>query len=111
MSQTTSKAWPPTTRQWIAGAVGLAIGLAGSADGSTLSAAIRLPGYPVACMAIVTFVGIVGDRRIGWFLAHEAAMTAIVIGWLVAERPGVAAFNALWLVSAAIWFAVGSRGS
>jgi hypothetical protein len=91
--------------------VGLAIGLAGSGDGSAVSAAIRLPGYPVACMAIVTFVGIVGDRRVGWFVAHELAMAAIATGWLVADRPGAAAFNALWLVSAAIWFAVGSRGS
>ena len=79
--------WPPTTRQWIAAAVGLAIGLAGAGDGSALSVAVRLPGYPVALMAIATFVGIVGDRRIGWFVAHEIAMAAIVVGWLLADRP------------------------
>lgn len=101
--------WPPTKRQWIGGAVGLAIGLAGAGDGSALSVAVRLPGYPIACMAIVTFVGIVGDRRLGWFVAHEAAMAAIVIGWLLADRPDAAAFNGVWLVSAAIWFWVGSR--
>jgi hypothetical protein len=56
-------------------------------------------------------VGIVGDRRLGWFVAHEAAMAAIVAGWLLAERPAVAAFNGLWLVSAAVWWFVGGRRS
>jgi hypothetical protein len=103
--------WPPTTRQWIAAAVGLAIGLAGAGDGSALSVAVRLPGYPVALMAITTFVGIVGDRRIGWFVAHEIAMAAIVVGWLLADRPEAALFNGIWLVSAAVWFAIGGRSA
>ncbi len=111
MTQNAAGAWPPTKRQWIAAVIGLAIGLAGAGDGSALSVAVRLPGYPVALMAIVTFVGIVADRRVGWFVAHEIAMTAIVIGWLLAERPEAALFNALWLVSAAIWFAIGSRSA
>lgn len=102
-------AWPPTTRQWVAGAVGLAIGLAGVGTGSALSVAVRLPGYPVACMAIVTFVGIVGDRRTRWFIAHELAMGAIVVGWLLADRPEAAMFNAAWLVSAALWYLIGGR--
>lgn len=106
-----TSAWPPTTRQWIAGAVGLAIGLAGGGDGSALSVAVRLPGYPVALMAIVTFVGIVHDRRLGWFVAHELAMAAIVLGWLLAERPEAAIFNGIWFVSAAIWFVAGGRNT
>ena len=100
---------PPTTRQWVAAAVGLAIGLAGASEGSTLSAVVRVPGYPVALMAIVTFVGIVYHRRVGWFVANEIAMTAIVVGWLLADRPEAALFNAVWLVSAAVWFGLGGR--
>ena len=101
---------PPTKIQLIAAAVGLAIGLSGAGEGSAISVAIRLVGYPGAVAAIVRWVPIVRERWRGWFVAHQAGMAAIVVGWALTDRGAGVAINGLWFVIAAgWWFAAGRR--
>lgn len=98
--------------QWTGAAVGLAIGLTGAGQGSAISVAIRLVGYPVAVAAIVRWVPIVRERWTGWFVIHQLGMLAIVVGWSLTDRTAGVVINGLWFVVAAVWwFAAGSRGS
>ncbi len=74
-----------------------------------VATALHVVGYPVAVVVIARFVPVVRGRRVRWFVAHQLAVTAIVVGWLLQGRPGAAAVNAAWLVTAAVWFARGRR--
>jgi hypothetical protein len=66
-------------------------------------------GYPVAIAVIVRYVPVVRERRIRWFAAHEAAVSAIVAGHaLRPDAPGVV-INGAWLVAGTAWYALGGR--
>lgn len=84
--------------------VGLVLGLTTVTAGSAASFGLRMAGYPVACAAIVRWVPIVRNRWTGWFLAHQAAMAAIVFGWAVAGGVGAVTVNGLWFAVAATWY-------
>ena len=75
------------------------------ADASAgLATALHLVGYPVAVVVIVRFVPVVRERRLRWFVAHEAAVGAIAAGWVLRGRWGSAAVNAAWAGVAAAWY-------
>ena len=61
-------------------------------------------GYPVALVVIARFVPVIRERRRGWFAAHEAAVSAIVLGWATRADWLAVAVNAAWLVTAAVWW-------
>ena len=68
-------------------------------------------GYPVAIAVIVRWIPVVRERRLKWFLWHEAAVAAIVVGHATRGEKGRAGvlINGAWLVVAAAWYAVGGR--
>ena len=61
-------------------------------------------GYPVALVVIARFVPVIRERRRGWFAAHEAAVSAIVLGWAIRADWFAVAVNAAWLIAAAVWW-------
>ena len=66
-------------------------------------------GYAVSVAILTRWLAVVRERRWRWFLAHEAAVAAIVAGWaLRGRRPG-AALNGAWMVAAAVWYFLGGR--
>ena len=65
-------------------------------------------GYPVAIVVIARYVPVVRERRIRWFAAHEAAVSAIVAGHALRPDTGGVVVNSAWLVVAtafAFWCA------
>lgn len=75
----------------------------------TLATGLHLVGYPVAIGVIARFVPVVRERRLAWFLAHQAAVAAIAAGWLLKDRPSAVAVNGAWGVIAAGWYLSRSR--
>src|SRR5438874_2451166 len=43
-------------------------------------------GYPVAIVVIIRWLPVVRERRLPWFAAHEAAVSAIVVGQALRMR-------------------------
>lgn len=76
---------------------------------STIATALHVAGYPTAVAVLIRFVPVVRERRVRWFLAHEAGMAAITGGWLLRGNDGAAAVNGGWLVLAAVWYALAGR--
>jgi len=72
------------------------------------SAAIPLlaVGYPVSIVVIARWVPVVRERRTAWFVAHHAAVIAIILGWAL-RRPAAVPPNVLWLVASTVWYRVG----
>ena len=71
-----------------------------------LRLALFVVGYPLAIAVIARWVPVVRERRTRWFLAHEAAVAAIVAGHATRGdegRSGVV-INGAWLVSSAVWY-------
>lgn len=66
-----------------------------------------MAGYPTAVAVLTRFVPVVRERRLRWFLAHEAGMAAITGGWLLRGDERGAAVNGTWLLLAAAWYAFG----
>lgn len=60
-------------------------------------------GYPVSIGMIARWFPIVRQRRVRWFIVHQAAVALIVAGWALKHDPGVVP-NGLWLSIAAIWY-------
>ena len=65
--------------------------------------ALHLVVYPTAVVVIARWIPVVRQRRLRWFVAHEAAVAAIV-----GRRQGVV-INGGWGVIAAAWYALGGR--
>lgn len=76
-----------------------------------LGTALLAVGYPTSVVVLARFVPVVRDRRAGWFLAHQAAVAAIVAGWMLKSKPGPAAVNGAWLLAAAAWWMRAGRGT
>ena len=74
-----------------------------------LATALHLVGYPTAIVVIARWVPVVRQRRLRWFVAHEAGVAAIVAGWaIVGRRQGVVVNGACGVI-AAVWYALGGR--
>lgn len=63
--------------------------------------------YPVAVVVIARWVPVVRERRWRWFVAHQAAVAAIVAGHALAGRTPAVLINGAWLGIAAGWYAAG----
>ena len=74
-----------------------------------LRIALFVFGYPVSIAVIARWVPVVRERRLAWFIVHEAAVASIVAGWAIRERWSAVAINGSWLVVAAVWYALAAR--
>ena len=66
-------------------------------------------GYLVAVPLLTRWVAVVREQRWRWFLAHEAAVAAIVAGWALRGRRAGAAVNGAWMLAAGAWYVLGGR--
>jgi hypothetical protein len=74
-----------------------------------IATALHVIGYPTAIAVLTRFVPVVRDRRLRWFVAHQAGVAAIVGGWLVRGNTPAAVVNGSWLVSATAWYVLAGR--
>ncbi len=74
----------------------------------TMARVLFVAGYPVAVVILARWVPVVRERRLRWFVVHQAAVVAIVAGWLLVGRRAGAAVNGAWLAVAAAWYARGA---
>lgn len=72
-------------------------------------AVLFIVGYPVAIVVILRWLPVLRERRIGWFAAHEGAVTAIVVGHALRRRVSGVVINGGWLVMAALWWLLAGR--
>lgn len=72
-----------------------------------LAVALLVAGYPVAIVVIARWVPVVREQRTSWFLAHAAAVTAIILGWGI-RRPVAMVPNVAWLVASTAWYRLGA---
>jgi len=49
----------------------------------------------------------VREQRTRWFVAHGAAVLAIIAGWAL-RRPAATVPNVAWLVASTIWYRLGA---
>ena len=75
-----------------------------------IATALHVVGYPTAIAVLTRFVPVVRQRRLRWFVAHQAGVAAIVGGWLLRHNTPAAVVNGSWLVSATAWYALAGRG-
>ena len=66
-------------------------------------------GYPVAIGVIARWIPVVRQRRTPWFVAHQAAVGAIVAGHALRGRTSGVIINGAWWVVAALWYWLGGR--
>ena len=66
-------------------------------------------GYPVSILVIARFVPVVRERRLRWFMWHQAAVGAIVLSFALDANWSAVAINATWFVVAPVWYALGGR--
>jgi hypothetical protein len=71
--------------------------------------ALLVAGYPVSIAVIARWIPVVRERRTVWFVAHEAAVAAIVTGWAIKGDTRGTVVNGSWLATAALWYALGGR--
>jgi hypothetical protein len=76
---------------------------------SAVQAALFGVGYPVSLVVIARWMPVVRERRTKWFVAHEAAVAAIVAGWALDDNQRAVTINGTWLVVAAAWYTLGGR--
>ena len=60
-------------------------------------------------LVIARWIPVVRQRRLKWFVAHEAAVAAIVTGWAIVGRRQGVVVNGAWGLIAAAWYALGGR--
>jgi len=68
-------------------------------------------GYPVSLVCIARWIPIVQQRRLQWFVIHQAAVACIVAGWVIERRWSAVAINGSWLVVAALWYLMAGRAA
>lgn len=71
---------------------------------------LHVVGYPVAIVVIARWVPVVRERRWRWFLAHQAAVAAIVAGWAIRGRWPAVLINGAWWLIAAAWYGLRQGG-
>ena len=74
-----------------------------------LTIALFVFGYPMSIAIIARWVPVVRERRLSWFIVHEAAVASIVAGWAIRERWSAVTINGSWFVVAAAWYAIAAR--
>lgn len=77
-------------------------------DARTAAIGLLAVGNLVAIVVITRWVPVVRERRTRWFLAHQAAMVAIILGWAL-RRPAAVPLNVVWLGASTVWYLVGGR--
>lgn len=78
-------------------------------NGNPVAFLLHLVGYPTAVVVIARWIPVVRQRRLRWFVAHEAAVAAIVTGWAIVGRRQGVVINGAWGLIAAAWYALGGR--
>jgi hypothetical protein len=78
-------------------------------NGNPVAFVLHLVGYPTAVVVIARWIPVVRQRRLKWFVAHEAAVAAIVTGWAIVGRRQGVVINGAWGLIAAAWYALGGR--
>jgi hypothetical protein len=78
-------------------------------NGNPVAFVLHLVGYPTAVVVIARWIPVVRQRRLRWFVAHEAAVAAIVTGWAIVGRRQGVVINGAWGLIAAAWYALGGR--
>lgn len=74
-----------------------------------MSTALFAVGYPTSIVVLTRFAPVIRERRVGWFVAHQAAVAAIVAGWAIEGRTGPVVVNATWLAVATAWWVRATR--
>ncbi|HUR17769.1 MAG TPA: hypothetical protein VMZ51_02385 [Acidimicrobiales bacterium] len=69
-----------------------------------MSTALFGVGYPTSIVVLTRIAPVVRERRVGWFVAHQAAVAAIAAGWAVKGRAGGVVVNGAWLAVATAWW-------
>ena len=77
-------------------------------DAEDASIPLLVVGNVVALAIIARWVPVVRERRTRWFVAHTAAMAAIIVGWAI-RRPAAVPLNAVWLAASTVWYGLGGR--
>ena len=75
---------------------------------ATAAVPLLVVGYPVAIVVIARWVPVVREQRTRWFVAHGAAVLAIIAGWAL-RRPAAMVPNVAWLVVSTAWYVAGGR--
>lgn len=78
-------------------------------SGDTIATVLHVAGYPTALAVLSRFVPVIRERRVRWFLIHQAGVAAIVGGWLLRGNTRAAVVNGSWLLTACAWYALGGR--
>lgn len=78
---------------------------------SIVSTALLAVGYPTSIVVLTRFAPVIRERRVGWFVAHQAAVAAIVAGWAIERRTAAVVVNATWLAVATAWWLRATRTS
>jgi hypothetical protein len=78
-------------------------------NGNPVAFVLHLVGYPTAVVVIARWIPVVRQRRLRWFVAHEAAVAAIVTGWAIVGRRQGVLINGAWGLIAAAWYSLGGR--
>lgn len=78
---------------------------------SVVGSALLAVGYPTSIVVLTRFAPVIRERRLGWFVAHQAAVAAIVAGWAILGRTGAVVVNATWLAVATAWWVRATRTS
>lgn len=78
---------------------------------SVLSSALFAVGYPTSIVVLTRFAPVVRERRTTWFVAHQAAVAAIVAGWALRGKPGGVVVNGAWLAVATAWWVRAAGGA
>jgi len=73
-----------------------------------LSSALLAVGYPTSIVVLTRFAPVVRERRVAWFVAHEAAVVALVAGWALKGKTGGVVVNSAWLAVATAWWVRGA---
>ncbi len=69
-----------------------------------MSTVLLAAGYPTSIVVLTRFAPVVRERRVAWFVAHQAAVTAIVAGWAIEGKTAGVVVNAAWLTAATAWW-------
>ncbi|MEO7836623.1 MAG: hypothetical protein ABIS21_03150 [Acidimicrobiales bacterium] len=69
-----------------------------------MSSALLAVGYPTSILVLTRMVRVVRERRVGWFVAHQAGVSALVAGWALKGRLGGVIINGAWLIVAMAWW-------
>lgn len=76
---------------------------------STVSTGLLAVGYPTSIAVLTRMVPVMRERRLAWFVAHQASVIAIVAGWAIKGRTGGVVVNGGWLVVATAWWVRSGR--